>query len=150
MGWQAEGSSSTLYPERKGTPTALTVSRDGGAMTAPRACCCTLSATRVGGTSICCFSQGRLARLHQWRQAGRRQSVMYRDGWLFQGERAMRPMSMRLLCHISLEVATPPTSLSRSGRTRSVPASSPTVGGRDRYPGHPRLRGQPAGDGGAR
>lgn len=46
-----------------------------------------------------------LALLRQWWQVGRRQGVMHRDGWLFPGQHAMKPISTRQLHRIVVEAA---------------------------------------------
>jgi site-specific recombinase XerD len=46
-----------------------------------------------------------LALLRQWWQVGRQQGVMYRDGWLFPGQHAMKPISTRQLHRIVVEAA---------------------------------------------
>jgi integrase/recombinase XerD len=43
--------------------------------------------------------------LRQWWIAGRQQGVMHRDGWLFPGQHAMRPISTRQLHRIVVEAA---------------------------------------------
>jgi site-specific recombinase XerD len=46
-----------------------------------------------------------LTLLRQWWKVGRRQGVMYRDGWLFPGQHAMKPISTRQLHRIVVEAA---------------------------------------------
>lgn len=46
-----------------------------------------------------------LALLRQWWQVGRRQGVMHRDGWLFPGQHACKPISPRQLHRIVVEAA---------------------------------------------
>lgn len=46
-----------------------------------------------------------LALLRQWWQVGRQQGVMHRDGWLFPGQHAMKPISTRQLHRIVVEAA---------------------------------------------
>ena len=46
-----------------------------------------------------------LALLRQWWQVGRQQGVMHRDGWLFPGQHAMKPISTRQLYRIAVEAA---------------------------------------------
>jgi site-specific recombinase XerD len=46
------------------------------------------------------FSPDPLTLLRQWWKVGRQQSVMHRDGWLFPGQRAMKPISNRQLHRI--------------------------------------------------
>jgi integrase/recombinase XerD len=46
-----------------------------------------------------------LALLRQWWQVGRQQGVMYRDGWLFPGQHAMKPISTRQLYRVVVEAA---------------------------------------------
>ena len=46
-----------------------------------------------------------LALLRQWWKVGREQGVMHRDGWLFPGQHAMKPISTRQLHRIVVEAA---------------------------------------------
>jgi integrase/recombinase XerD len=46
-----------------------------------------------------------LVLLRQWWQIGRQQGVMHRDGWLFPGQHAMKPISTRQLHRIVVEAA---------------------------------------------
>ena len=46
-----------------------------------------------------------LVLLRQWWQVGRQQGVMHRDGWLFPGQHAMKPISTRQLHRIVVEAA---------------------------------------------
>ena len=46
-----------------------------------------------------------LVLLRQWWQVGRQQGVMHRDGWLFPGQHAMKPISPRQLHRIVVEAA---------------------------------------------
>lgn len=46
-----------------------------------------------------------LTLLRQWWTAGRQQGVMHRDGWLFPGQHAMKPISTRQLHRIVVEAA---------------------------------------------
>lgn len=46
-----------------------------------------------------------LALLRQWWAAGRQQGVMHRDGWLFPGQHAMKPISTRQLHRVVVEAA---------------------------------------------
>jgi site-specific recombinase XerD len=46
-----------------------------------------------------------LTLLRQWWKVGRRQGVRYRDGWLFPGQHAMKPISTRQLHRIVVEAA---------------------------------------------
>ncbi len=46
-----------------------------------------------------------LALLRQWWTVGRRQGVMHRDGWLFPGQNAMKPISTRQLHRIVVDAA---------------------------------------------
>lgn len=46
-----------------------------------------------------------LALLRQWWQVGRQQGVMHRDGWLFPGQHALKPISTRHLHRIVVEAA---------------------------------------------
>jgi len=43
--------------------------------------------------------------LRQWWKVGRQQGVMHRDGWLFPGQHAMKPISTRQLYRIVVEAA---------------------------------------------
>ncbi len=56
-----------------------------------------------------------LALLRQWWQVGRRQGVMHRDGWLFPGQHAMKPISTRQLHRIVVEAAQAADSAKRVG-----------------------------------
>ena len=51
------------------------------------------------------LSDDLLALLRQWWQVGRQQGVMHRDGWLFPGQHAMKPISTRQLHRIVVEAA---------------------------------------------
>ncbi len=46
-----------------------------------------------------------LTLLRQWWTVGRQQGVMHRDGWLFPGQQAMKPISTRQLHRIVVEAA---------------------------------------------
>ena len=46
-----------------------------------------------------------LALLREWWKVGRQQGVMHRDGWLFPGQHAMKPISTRQLYRIVVEAA---------------------------------------------
>jgi len=46
-----------------------------------------------------------LTLLRQWWTVGRQQGVMHRDGWLFPGQNAMKPISTRQLHRIVVEAA---------------------------------------------
>ena len=46
-----------------------------------------------------------LTLLRQWWKVGRQQGVMHRDGWLFPGQHAMKPISTRQLYRIVVEAA---------------------------------------------
>lgn len=46
-----------------------------------------------------------LALLRQWWKVGRQQGVMHRDGWLFPGQHALKPISTRQLHRIVVEAA---------------------------------------------
>ena len=46
-----------------------------------------------------------LALLRQWWKLGREQGVMHRDGWLFPGENAMKPISTRQLYRVVVDAA---------------------------------------------
>jgi len=46
-----------------------------------------------------------LTLLRQWWKAGRQQGVMHRDGWLFPGQHALKPISTRQLHRIVVEAA---------------------------------------------
>src|SRR6478752_2572661 len=51
------------------------------------------------------LSEDLLTLLRQWWKVGRQQGVMYRDGWLFPGQHAMKPISTRQLYRIVVEAA---------------------------------------------
>jgi integrase/recombinase XerD len=51
------------------------------------------------------LSEDLLALLRQWWIVGRRQGVMHREGWLFPGQHAMKPISTRQLYRIVVEAA---------------------------------------------
>jgi site-specific recombinase XerD len=51
------------------------------------------------------LSEDLLALLREWWKAGRQQGVMHRDGWLFPGQHAMKPISTRQLYRIVVEAA---------------------------------------------
>ena len=46
-----------------------------------------------------------LTLLREWWKAGRQQGVMHRTGWLFPGQRAMKPISTRHLHRVVVEAA---------------------------------------------
>ncbi len=46
-----------------------------------------------------------LSLLRQWWTLGRQQGVMHRDGWLFPGQHALKPISTRQLHRIVAEAA---------------------------------------------
>jgi site-specific recombinase XerD len=46
-----------------------------------------------------------LTLLRQWWKEGRQQGVMHRDGWLFPGQHALKPISTRQLHRIVVEAA---------------------------------------------
>ncbi len=46
-----------------------------------------------------------LALLRQWWKVGHEQGVMHRDGWLFPGQHAMKPISTRQLYRVVVEAA---------------------------------------------
>jgi len=46
-----------------------------------------------------------LTLLRQWWTVGRQQGVMHRDGWLFPGQHAMKPISTRQLHRVVVEAA---------------------------------------------
>jgi integrase/recombinase XerD len=46
-----------------------------------------------------------LALLRQWWQVGHRQGVLHRDGWLFPGQHALKPISTRQLYRVVVEAA---------------------------------------------
>jgi hypothetical protein len=50
-------------------------------------------------------SEDLLTLLRQWWRVGRQQGVMHRDGWLFPGQHAMKPISTRQLYRIVVEAA---------------------------------------------
>ena len=49
------------------------------------------------------LSEDLLALLREWWKVGRQQGVMHRDGWLFPGQHAMKPISTRKLYRIVVE-----------------------------------------------
>lgn len=51
------------------------------------------------------LSQDLLLLLRQWWKVGRQQGVMHRDGWLFPGQHAMKPISTRQLYRVVVEAA---------------------------------------------
>jgi site-specific recombinase XerD len=51
------------------------------------------------------LSQDLLLSLREWWKVGRQQGVMHRDGWLFPGQHAMKPISTRQLYRIVVEAA---------------------------------------------
>lgn len=51
------------------------------------------------------LSSDLLTLLRQWWQDGRRQGVLHRDGWLFPGQHALKPISTRQLYRIVVEAA---------------------------------------------
>ncbi len=51
------------------------------------------------------LSQNLLLLLRQWWKVGRQQGVLHRDGWLFPGQHAMKPISARQLHRIVVEAA---------------------------------------------
>lgn len=51
------------------------------------------------------LSQDLLTLLRQWWKVGHQQGVMHRDGWLFPGQHAMKPISTRQLYRIVVEAA---------------------------------------------
>ncbi|MCC5979920.1 MAG: site-specific integrase [Salinarimonas sp.] len=51
------------------------------------------------------LSEDMLILLRQWWKIGRQQGVMHRDGWLFPGQHAMKPISTRQLHRIVVEAA---------------------------------------------
>lgn len=46
-----------------------------------------------------------LTLLRQWWQDGHRQGVLHRDGWLFPGQHALKPISTRQLYRVVVEAA---------------------------------------------
>jgi hypothetical protein len=51
------------------------------------------------------LSEDLLTLLRQWWKVGRQQGVMHRDGWLFPGQHAMKPISTRQLYRVVVEAA---------------------------------------------
>ena len=51
------------------------------------------------------LSEDMLTLLREWWKVGRQQGVMHRDGWLFPGQHAMKPISTRQLYRIVVEAA---------------------------------------------
>ena len=80
------------------------------------------------------LSQDLLLLLRQWWKVGRQQGVMHRDGWLFPGQHAMKPISTRQLYRVVVEAAQaadiakrvgpPPTSLSADSCSMSCRVAS--------------------------
>jgi len=66
-----------------------------------------------------------LTLLRQWWKLGREQGVMHRDGWLFPGQHALKPISTRQLYRVVVKAARH-RSPSGSGRTRCATASRRT------------------------
>jgi integrase/recombinase XerD len=66
-----------------------------------------------------------LTLLREWWKVGHQQGVMHRDGWLFPGQHAMKPISTRQLHRIVVEAAQAAGSPNGSGRTRCVTVSPP-------------------------
>src|SRR5688572_32072802 len=67
-----------------------------------------------------------LALLRQWWKVGRQQGVMHRDGWLFPGQHALKPISTRQLHRIVIEAAQAADIAKRVGRIRCATASRRT------------------------
>ena len=51
------------------------------------------------------LSEDLLTLLREWWKVGRQQGVMHRDGWLFPGQHAMKPISTRQLYRVVIEAA---------------------------------------------
>ena len=51
------------------------------------------------------LSQDLLVLLRQWWKVGRQEGVMHRDGWLFPGQNALKPISTRQLHRVVVEAA---------------------------------------------
>jgi integrase len=81
------------------------------------------------------LSEDLLALLREWWKAGRQQGVMHRDGWLFPGQHAMKPISTRQLYRIVVEAAQAADIAKRVGPAHSAPQlRDPPSGGRHRHP----------------
>jgi integrase/recombinase XerD len=79
-----------------------------------------------------------LTLLRQWWKLGRQQGVMHRDGWLFPGQHAMKPISTRQLHRIVVEAAHAAEISKRVGpHTLRHSFRHPPPRGRRRYPHHP-------------
>jgi integrase/recombinase XerD len=82
-----------------------------------------------------------LALLRQWWQDGHRQGVLHRDGWLFPGQHALKPISTRQLYRVVVEAAQAGEITRCVGpHTYGTPTAQlrhPSARGRCRYPHHP-------------
>ena len=78
-----------------------------------------------------------LTLLREWWKVGHQQGVMHRDGWLFPGQHAMKPISTRQLHRIVVDAAQAAGITKRVGRTRCGTASPPICWRTARHPRHP-------------
>lgn len=58
-----------------------------------------------GGRYHAMLSEDLLTLLREWWEVGRQQGVMHRNGWLFPGQHAMKPISTRQLYRVVVEAA---------------------------------------------
>jgi integrase/recombinase XerD len=79
-----------------------------------------------------------LALLRQWWKVGRKQGVMHRDGWLFPGQHALKPISTRQLHRIVVEAAQA-AEIAKAGRPAYAAAQlrDPSARRRRRHPRDP-------------
>lgn len=75
--------------------------------------------------------------LREWWKVGHQQGVMHRDGWLFPGQHAMKPISTRQLHCIVVDAAQAAEITKRVGPTHAAPQLCHPSAGRRRR--HPRL-----------
>jgi site-specific recombinase XerD len=83
------------------------------------------------------LSEDLLTLLRQWWKVGRQQGVMHRDGWLFLGQHAMKPISTRQPYRIVVEAARAADIAKRVGPHTLCHSFAIHVGGRHRHPDHP-------------
>lgn len=83
------------------------------------------------------LSQNLLLLLRQWWKVGRQRGVMHRDGWLFPGQHAMKPISTRQLYRIVVEAAHAADIAKRVGpHTLRHSFANPPIGRTARHPDH--------------